>query len=240
MVVFQHNSHVEVTKESYEYVREYKKQLVQNITNLFNDLKIRFVISHGNLIEYERGRPIYHDDDVDVRFCERDLHKWIKYIDGLGDMTDDKYNMRFRTPVLSVMPKDLSKKEFCDFRYGHPITTHVCDKIERLISRFAFSADTYHWKQAHLLNYKNHDVSWMDLQIDIVVSCVKSSDFITQLRTLKPIKFWNDYNINFNNLRKITYIDVETYAPNKKDTKNVLTYRYGCNYMTPDYKEFKI
>lgn len=240
MVCFQHNTHIEVTKESYEYVKKYKRELVKNITNLFYDLGIRFVISHGNLIECERGRPIYHDDDVDIRFCKRDIYKWIKYIKSLDDMTDKKYNMRFRSPVLSVLPHTLSKKEFCDFRYSNPIARKHCSSIERLLSRFAFSADEYHWKQAHLLNYDN-DISKVDIHLDIVVSCVESFDIITQENILDyKRKFWRDYNINFNKLRKIEYLGVDTYAPSCKDTRLVLANQYGKNYIIPNYKEYDI
>ena len=82
MVKYQHNKHVQVTANTYAYVREYKKQLLQNITNLLNDLQIRFVISHGNLIEFERNCPIYHDDDLDIRFCIDDAAKWNQYCSG--------------------------------------------------------------------------------------------------------------------------------------------------------------
>ena len=76
---YQHNPGITITKENYEYVREYKKQLLQNITRLLNDLNIRFVISHGNLIEYKRGAPIYHDDDLDIRFNRDDIEKWSQF-----------------------------------------------------------------------------------------------------------------------------------------------------------------
>ena len=49
---FQHNKDVAITEESYKYVRKYKKQLLTNLNKLLSDIEIKYVISHGNLIEY--------------------------------------------------------------------------------------------------------------------------------------------------------------------------------------------
>lgn len=70
-----HNKTIKITKESYAYVYEYKKQLLCNIEKLLCDLNVRHVISHGNLIEYERQKSIYHDDDIDIRIDNDDLSK---------------------------------------------------------------------------------------------------------------------------------------------------------------------
>ena len=40
------------------------------------DLDIKYVVAHGNLIEFERNAPTYHDDDLDVRMDITDLPKW--------------------------------------------------------------------------------------------------------------------------------------------------------------------
>jgi hypothetical protein len=92
---YQHNKNIIITKNNYEYVREYKKQLLNNITLLLNDLDIKFVISHGNLIEYIRGEPIYHDDDIDIRFFHGDIYKWEKYCYELHEIYDKKYNLEY-------------------------------------------------------------------------------------------------------------------------------------------------
>ena len=90
---FQHNKHVAITEESYKYVREYKKQLLTNLNKLLSDIEIKYVISHGNLIEYERGSPIYHDDDIDLRINIKDIHKWEKFCN--DNESAEKYNLKF-------------------------------------------------------------------------------------------------------------------------------------------------
>jgi hypothetical protein len=73
MKVYFHNRHIEVTKDSYAYVYEYKQQLMSNLARFLRDSNIKYVISHGNLIEYERKRPIFHDDDIDIRMDNSDI-----------------------------------------------------------------------------------------------------------------------------------------------------------------------
>jgi cytidyltransferase-like protein len=46
---------------------------------------------------------------------------------------------------------------------------------------------------------------------------------------------WKLYDIDFQNLRKIVYLDSETYAPSIEDTVRVLTNEYGSNYIQPNY-----
>jgi len=90
---FQHNN-IEITEKTYTYVSEYKKQLLLNITRLMNNLDIKFVISHGNLIEYQRGSPLFHDDDLDIRFNVDDIDKWEIFCKE-NDANLNKYNLRF-------------------------------------------------------------------------------------------------------------------------------------------------
>ncbi len=92
---YQHNKNTEITKENYLYVREYKKQLLNCVSNLMNDLEIKYVIGHGNLIEYVRDEPIYHDDDIDIRYDINQSCKIKKYIMNLVDNKDEKYNLIF-------------------------------------------------------------------------------------------------------------------------------------------------
>ena len=53
-VYFQHNKKTIITKESYTYVSDVKQQLLYNIVKLLNKLNIKYVLSHGNLIEFVR------------------------------------------------------------------------------------------------------------------------------------------------------------------------------------------
>ena len=76
--IFQHNRK-NISFDTYIYTFLYKQQLLKNITLLLESLNIKFVISHGNLIEYERKKYIFHDDDLDIRFDVRDQHKLFLY-----------------------------------------------------------------------------------------------------------------------------------------------------------------
>ena len=98
---FQHNN-VIVTKESFRYVLEYKKQLLKNITNLLHKLNIKFVIGHGNLIEYVRNKFIFHDDDIDIRMCMDDLNKWKKYCKNLNKLEDKNFNLKFDERIFDM------------------------------------------------------------------------------------------------------------------------------------------
>jgi hypothetical protein len=94
---FQHNDQP-LTIDSYLYVREYKKQLIKNTTDLLDDIGIKFVLAHGNLIEFARGKPILHDDDIDIRFDHKDFEKWKKYCKD----PKDSYNLVFDNRINSV------------------------------------------------------------------------------------------------------------------------------------------
>lgn len=91
---FQHAENAEVTKETYKFVFLQKRQLLYYITKLLKEIEIKFVISHGNLIEYERKKPIFHDDDIDIRFDINDFHKWEKFCNE-NDSFLQKYNLVF-------------------------------------------------------------------------------------------------------------------------------------------------
>jgi hypothetical protein len=94
MVKYQHNKNIKVTIESYEYVYGYKKELLKNIMKLFNDLDIKIFICYGNLIEYERNSPIYHDDDIDMIFDVQSFPKWIQFCNE-NNRNLEKYNLKF-------------------------------------------------------------------------------------------------------------------------------------------------
>jgi len=186
---FQHNQNIEITKESYNYMMEYKKQLLFNITNLLNDLHIRFVISHGNLIEYERKSPIHRDDDLDIRMNVQDLSKWENFCNK-NNRELTKYNLVF------------------DSRFNK-IKSQKINGIQCWLIKFN--------------NKRNIKKFNMDIHCDLVSSVVKTD-------------FWMNYNIDYSNLRLISYLDVNTYAPNINHTKYILTKQYGKNYLIPNHK----
>jgi hypothetical protein len=186
---FQHNTNVSINKDTYTYVLEYKRQLLQNITNLMNDLEISFVISHGNLIEYERGTAIYHDDDLDIRFCVNDIDKWKNYCTDSSNIDNSKYNL------------------FFDKRFSN-INQQRINGI-----------------QATLIEFKNYNNINIYDKIEIHVDLV-SNDIISSV--------WVEYDIDYKNLRRIKYLNVDTYAPSKDDTIKILTSEYGNNFMIPN------
>ena len=89
-----HNETIIVNKHTYSYVYNYKKQLLYNISNLLTTLNIKFVISHGNLLEYTRDKLIYHDDDLDIRLNISDKEKWSDYCKN-NSRESQKYNLIF-------------------------------------------------------------------------------------------------------------------------------------------------
>ena len=183
---FQHNSII-VTKDSFQYLFEYKKQLLSNITKLLNDNQIKYVISHGNLLEFTRKKIIQHDDDLDIRFDINDLPKWEHFCLNNNDKVT-KYNLIF------------------DHRFHN------------------INSQQYNGIQCRLINFNNKNkinTYNMDIHVDLVLNKV-------------GIAFWKDYDIDFNNLRKIKYLGVETYGPNNHDTHKVLVISYGKNYIIPE------
>jgi hypothetical protein len=177
---FHHNTRIKVTPETYAYVREYKKQLLMNMTLLLNDLNIKFVISHGNLIEYERESPIYHDDDLDIRFDKNDLEKWISFLN-TNSLKLNNYNLKLCKNILNIYV-------FILIKFNNP---------------------------GNILEYN------MSIYCDFVINICSN-------------KFWYDYDIDYNNLRTITYLETTTFAPSKDDTIHVLSNEYGKDYLIPD------
>lgn len=94
MVYYQHNELI-VNEDNLKYCNEVKKQLLHNVSSLLKSLNIKFVISHGNLIEFTRKTPIHHDDDIDIRMCAEDVDKWINYCKNLNCLVDNKYNLKY-------------------------------------------------------------------------------------------------------------------------------------------------
>lgn len=92
---FQHNKHVQITDTTYTYVYKYKQELLRQLTKFLDNMNIEFVISHGNLIEYERQSPIYHDDDIDLRFNVKHLDRWIQWCKKQPSAEFEEYNLKF-------------------------------------------------------------------------------------------------------------------------------------------------
>ena len=178
---YQHNKDVIITDENYEFVKNYKKNLIQNITNVLNDNSVHFSIANGNLLEYERNEPIYHDDDIDVRFT--DFDNWFDYCQSLGSVIDTKNNLVFDDRIL--------------------------DKKKQL----------FNGVQVRLIEPKLPEN--LDIHLDLIYW--DASD-----------PFWKKFIVNFDNLRPITYLDVNTFAPSKEDTVKNLTMEYGKDYLIPD------
>ena len=186
--VYQHNSAHMINTDTYTYVYEYKTQLLQNMTRLLNDLHIRFCIAHGNLIEHTRGKPIYHDDDLDLRLCKDDIGRWLEYCKNNGGDIH-RYNLRFDGRFSDA---DAQKKNGIQVRLKH------------------FQNDS------RIKVFED-----MDIHCDLVANNIHTD-------------IWIVYDIDYNNLRKISYLGVDTYAPSEADTERILTKEYGSNYMTPN------
>lgn len=184
--MFQHN-HIKITKNSYAYVKAYKLEMMANLSNLFSDICVRYVISHGNLLEYERGQPIFQDDDLDIRVCKLDIGKWELFCKDPKNQANSKYNLRF------------------DDRF-HDINKQNNNGIQcRLIRCVANATD---------------ELKKMDIHADIVFDTVTS-------------KQWMDYNIDWDNIVGITYMETHTYVPKKDDTVRLLKKNYGEKYLIP-------
>ena len=194
-VYFQHNKKTIVTKESYKYVSNVKQQLLNNIVKLLNKLNIKYVLSHGNLIEIIRKKKIYHDDDIDIRMDIDDLNKWKNYCYNLNSLYDYEFNLKYDSRIFNI-----NKQKY--------------NGIQVWLIKF---------------NNKNNIKEFnMDIHCDLVFNKVGYN------------KFWHDYNIDFNNRKKIKFLDVNTHIPSDNDTKKMLEYGYGANYMVPNYKLYNL
>ena len=194
---FQHNN-CQIDLETYAYVQEYKRQLLSKVSKVLNDNNISFTIAHGNLIEFERGENIYHDDDIDIRFDINDIKKWEKYCNLLINNKDKENNLN-----LDDRCKDISSQ-------------------------------LYNGIQIKLIKFENNlyikEFPLLDLHLDLVPSSVGIN---------KEEDIWPDYDINYKNLRKITYLGIDTFAPCYDDTHRVLSKQYGKNYIIPEIEYLK-
>lgn len=95
---FQHNK-LELNRYNYTIINNKKIKLLNKLASLFNHLKVKYVIGHGNLVEYERNTPILHDDDIDLRVDINDTEKWFNYSNTLikkgSKYYDTKYDLLF-------------------------------------------------------------------------------------------------------------------------------------------------
>lgn len=184
--MFQHNR-IKITRTSYAYVKSYKLELMANLSNLFSDICVRYVISHGNLLEYERGQSIFQDDDLDIRVCKLDIEKWENYCKDPKNQANSKYNLRFDNRFHDM---NKQKNNGIQCRLMH----HVTDATDEL---------------------KN-----MNIHADIVFDTVTS-------------KQWMDYDIDWDNIVRITYMGTLTYVPKKEDIVRLLKKNYGEKYLIP-------
>ena len=193
MKFYFHNSKVQVTKYSYAYVYEYKRQLMSNLAKFLSDLKVNYVISHGNLIEYERGRLIYHDDDIDIRIDRND-------IPNVNFSLLSKYNLKL---VESDYINHVRRMGF--------IQKKIC-----------------YWHHINLVEFKSR-ISLPNMTIFADLVCNRTNTI--------P---WNEYDINYRNIREIVYMETKTFAPSKEDTLRLLEKEYGENWITPNYEEYEL
>lgn len=185
---FYHSNTIPVSKESYAYVRKVLHELLYKTDKILRELGCRYTISHGSLIEYQRGAPIYHDDDIDIRVDSRDFHRVRAYIGGAVKI-DEANNVTFTK------------------YWGDPNWYHV-DLITR-------EHDPYF--------NKNFPIS-----LDLVTSNSCSNGF------------WERYDIDFDNLRCVKFMDIDTFAPSETDTHKVLLNGYGANYLRPNYEPYEL
>lgn len=191
--MFQHNKNVCVDIDSYAYVKSYKSQLLMNLGQLFSDIGVRYVISHGNLLEYERGEPIHHDDDIDLRVCRKDIEKWAMYCNEPCNMKNPKYNIKF-------------DKRFMD------MDRQIQNGVQCWLIQF---------KDSEGICIKTFEK--MNIHADVVLDSVTSN-------------FWMDYDIDWDSIEEVTFLNIKTYVPNKKDRERVLTANYGVKYIIPKRK----
>lgn len=85
---YQHNNKVLITEDNYLKVHNQKIKAIDSIHKIFEKHNIKYVIGHGNLIQYVRKKPIYHDDDVDIRICHDDVDKLYNYFDSLPKLNN--------------------------------------------------------------------------------------------------------------------------------------------------------
>lgn len=180
--MFQHNRTIKINVNSYEYVKAYKSEMLRNLAQLFSDIHVRYVISHGNLLEYERGQPIFQDDDLDIRVCKLDIEKWGAYCKEPTNQTNPKYNIRF------------------DNRF-HNMDRQKNNGIQCWLINFNFKDTT-------------DALTKMNIHADIVFDSV-------------PSKQWMDYDIDWEGIEEITYMDTITYVPKKEERNRLLKKNYG-------------
>jgi len=182
--MFYHLKRIPVTQITYNIARDIKKRILSAVDALLESLHVRYALSDGNLLEYERGIPIYHDDDVDIRVDSRDFHIINDYIGGRSNLDTDR-NIKFD----------------------------------------AYNLDRT-WYHVSLINTD-------DIPSDYDLKNCISLDFVISNEICGG--FWKKYDIDFDNLRRINYLDIDTFAPGKEDTIRVLQTAFGVNYLTPNY-----
>ena len=208
---FQHTK-VLVTDKTLKYVRLYKKELLKRITKVLHVNNIQYIISHGNLIEYTRGEPILHDDDIDIRFNNKDFNKWEKYCLTLIEKNGKYYDYK-NSLIYDGRAIDFDRQK----NNGIQIILYI----------------------ENIVNINNEDLKILkecpdkklidNIHIDLVVCNAISS-------------FWsNQCNVFNEPLRKITYLEVPNVSiPSVKMTKKILIKDYGDDYIIPLIKSKRV
>ena len=166
---FQHNK-VPITWDSYKFVQDYKRQMLTNVTKLLNDHNIKFVICYGNLLEYERGKPIYRDDDIDIIFDVKDIKKW-EYVCNSNNRRFTKYNLIFDTRFKNMKRQKINgiqcqliKYENKENRKEYKMDIH-CDIVASVVrNKFwpDLNIDFYNLRKVELYNVKTYAPSKLD------------------------------------------------------------------------------
>jgi mannosyltransferase OCH1-like enzyme len=160
---FQHNNKIVITKDSYKYVKEVKKQLLKNVTSLLHNLNIKYVIGHGNLLDFERSDPpIYHDDDIDLRLDIRDINKWISYCNSMVSNIDYKYNIKYDNRIKDTEQQKINGIQLRLLEFKNPfiieeynVDVHVDLVFNRVKNKF--------WKD-YDINYNNlRDIEYLGI-----------------------------------------------------------------------------
>jgi hypothetical protein len=141
LLCYQHNSNIFITKENYDYVYLVKQQLLKHTTALLNELSVDFVISHGNLLEFHRGKPIYHDDDFDIRFRDSDFLKMNE-----NTLLFEKHNL-----IIDSYRKNSNFYKLKLKTFHNPNEIKVFPEIHVIMD---------------LVSHKTHDSFWIPYDVD--------------------------------------------------------------------------
>ena len=112
-------------------------------------------------MEYERGSPIYQDDDIDIRFDVNDLEKWKKYVASLKFGCDKENNLKIILKInLYIISNKLYLIRLIQFNYDKKINIKFrifCDFIPNNINRGSFGRYNVFHKELRKIKYLGVD-----------------------------------------------------------------------------------